>query len=45
MAASRSVKRIELDMQLNELYGCSLDGLTKDDAGHFIKLFQDNKSA
>lgn len=41
MAARREVGQVELESRLQELYGCGLDSLTKNDASHFIKVFQD----
>lgn len=41
MAARREVGKAELETRLQNLYGCGLDNLTKNDASHFIKVFQD----
>lgn len=41
MAARREVDKAELESRLQELYGCALDNLTKNDASRFIKVFQD----
>jgi len=41
MAARREMNKAELEGRLQELYGYGLDGLTKNDASHFIKVFQD----
>jgi DNA repair and recombination protein RAD52 len=41
MAARREMDKAELEGRLQELYGYGLDGLTKNDASHFIKVFQD----
>jgi len=41
MAARRDIDKAGLDGRLQELYGCGLEGLTKNDASHFIKIFQD----
>ena len=41
MAARRDIDKAGLEGRLQELYGCSLEGLTRNDASHFIKIFQD----
>jgi DNA recombination protein Rad52 len=41
MAARREVDKAELESRLQELYGCGLESLTRNDASHFIKVFQD----
>ncbi len=41
LAARREVAKAELEGRLQELYGCGLDSLTRNDASHFIKVFQD----
>jgi len=41
MAARREIDKAELEGRLQELYGYGLENLTKNDASHFIKIFQD----
>lgn len=41
MAARRDIDKTELEGRLQELYGYGLENLTRNDASHFIKIFQD----
>jgi DNA recombination protein Rad52 len=44
MAARREMGKPELEGRLAQLYGYGLDRLTKDQASHFIKVFQDQQA-
>lgn len=41
MAGRKGVDNIELEDQLRKLYGSNINSLTRNDAAHFIKVFQE----